>query len=524
MISWLLGQSNSIGSASSHFANGTPNPASDFWYGDPYETDSGEIVNSQTAMRVSAVLACERVLAESLSTLPVHLFERNEDGTKGKATKNPLYDVVHSQPNTWQTAVEFYDHAMNYLLLGGNALARRIAGNRGAVSALELINPQTVKRVEQRRSGERVYVIDEGDGEYDLDSSDALHVMGMSRNGVWGESVLGYARGAIGLAMGAERMGTTLFKQGIRPSGSFTHPGQLSAEAYDRLKMSINQHAGAANMHKNFILEEGMKWEQMSVTPEDAQFLETRKFQLEEIARIFRVPLHMIQHLDRATFNNIEHLGIDFVVHTLRPYLVRFEQAMRRDLILQRNRFFIEFNVDGLLRGDVKSRYEAYSKAIQHEILNSNEVRALENLNPRDGGDEYRNPLVNPHNNSGEAAAPARFGAVVSAYANDLANRIAAKEIAQLNKRAKHAATDRQQFDEWATEWFTSHAEWIDTELAAFCDSCEVRAVDRVATVEALTAGIVRDLSQSENVSEYSERFAKTRHAHVSTIIKGLVS
>lgn len=526
MISWLLDRkSNSSPQAASgpYFSNGTPNPASDFWYTDDiYNTDTGELVNSQTSMRVSGVLACVRVLAESISSLPVHLYERQDDGTKGKATQNPLYDVIHSQPNAWQTAIEFYDLGVNYLTLGGNFMARRIAGRRGSVDALEPIDPRHVKKVYQRRNGSRVYEIDEEGDKYELDANDVLHVMGMSRKGLWGESVLGYARGAVGMAMAAERMGATLFKHGIRPSGAFIHPGNLGDVAFSRLQQSLGEHQGSPNMHRALVLEEGMKWEQMSVTPEDAQFLETRKFQLEEIARIFRVPLHMIQHLDRATFNNIEHLSIDFVVHTLRPYLVRFEQAMRRDLITQRNRFFVQFNVDGLLRGDVKSRYEAYGKAIQHEIMNSNEVRALENMNPRPGGDEYRNPLVNPQNES-QPADTGNVGAIVQAYASDLANRIAAKEIHQLDKRAQHAKGDRDGFNSWAQEWYTKQAEWIDSELSAFCDACEVRESDRIALVESLTAGTVSDLCHSEDVPQFVEQFKKNRQLVVCREIIKLV-
>lgn len=526
MIDFLLGRSTSVNAHadSPFYENGTPNPGHPFWYSnDPHMADSGDIVTPESAMRVSAVLGCVRVLSESVSALPIHLYERKEDGSKKKATDHYLYETLHSMPNMWQTTVEFFDLAMNYLLLGGNAIARIKNGPRGAVEGLELINPRRIKKVQQTANGERRYYIDKDNDEW-LDSSEVFHVSGMSSNGLWGESVLGYARGSVGMAMGAEKIGNQLFKQGMRPSGVLQHAGTLSDDAIDRLRKQMgDMHAG--NFHKPMVLEEGMKWEQMSVTPEDAQFLETRKFQIEEICRIFRVPLHMVQSLDRATFNNIEHLSIQFVIHTLRPWLVRFEQAIRRDLIYQRNKYFAEFNVDGLLRGDARSRYEAYASAIQHEWLAPDEVRSMENLNPRpDGhGDEYRNPLVNPHDTPTDPQPANSLRALVSSYADDLASRIASRELAQLGKRSKHAAAERERFNEWAAEWYTEHAQWVDQQISGYCDSLNVRQSDRMALVESLTAGTVRQLCTTEDVGQWVGSHQEQLQPTVAQALKGLV-
>jgi len=527
MIDFLLSRSTSVTAHadSPFYENGVPNPGHPFWYSnDTHMTDSGEIVTPESAMRVSAVLGCVRVLSESVATLPCHLYERMEDGSKRKATDHYLYDVIHAMPNMWQTSVEYYDLCMNYLLLGGNALSRIVPGPRGSVAGLELINPRKIKKVEQLKDGSRRYYIDKDSDEW-LDSSEVFHVAGMSSNGLWGESVLGYARGSVGMALGAEKIGNQLFKQGMRPSGVLSHPNHLSEEAIDRLRKQMGEmHAG--NFHKPMVLEEGMSWAQMSVTPEDAQFLETRKFQIEEICRIFRVPLHMVQSLDRATFNNIEHLSIQFVIHTLRPWLVRFEQAMRRDLIYQRNRFFVEFNVDGLLRGDAPSRFAAYASAIQHEWLSPDEVRAMENRNPRDdgNGNQYRNPLVNTHDNQPASDPPAnQMQAIVSHYADDLASRIAARELAQLEKRSKHATADRKRFNEWAAEWYTDHATWVDQQVNGFCDSLGVRESDRIALVQSLTAGTVQQLCTTEDVNAWVMQHQQELQPSVAQALKGLV-
>lgn len=505
----------------------SPNPADPFWYSDdPYdqnESDSGKIVNAETALAVPTVLACVRVLSDAVATLPCTLYERNRDGTKRKAETHPLQSLLHDQPNYYQTAVEFFDQGMHYITLRGNTLGEIKPGVRGSVDRIEWIHPARVVNVRQDTKGRKFFDIESGTRTRTIPPERSHHVQGMSSDGKWGISVIGYLRNAIGMAMGAEQLGNTLFKQGIRPSGTFKHPGSLSQTAYDRLKMELqHNHGGSGNAHRAIVLEEGMEWQQMSVTPEDAQFLETRKFQIEEICRVFRVPLHMVQHLDRATFNNIEHLGIDFVVHTLRPWLVRFEQAIKRDLIAQTGKYFVEFNVDGLLRGDISSRYEAYAKAIQHEFMSPDEARAKENWNPRpDGkGGEYRNPVTRPKDVEQPVQVPDdRLSQLVQSYATDIGKRIAARENAQLSKRSKHAATDREKFNLWCSEFYTEHAVWIDQAITPLCDCLGTRDMDKMHIVEQLTKEAVAEWCSTDNPEQLAERYTETREQFAINLI-----
>ena len=223
-----------------------------------------------------------------------------------------------------------------------------------------------------------------------------LHLRGLGSNGIIGYSPIQLHRQAIGLTQAAEQFGATLFKNNARPAAVLEHPGELGADAQTRLRKSWEElHTGLENQHRIAILEEGMKLHEVGIPPDDAQFLQTRKFQTLEIARIYRMQPHLIQDLEHATFSNIEHQGIEFVVHTLRPWLVRWEQRILLQLFLERERdeFFAEFNVDALLRGDIASRYTAYATGRQWGWLSRNDVREKENMNPIAGGDDYLSPL-----------------------------------------------------------------------------------------------------------------------------------
>lgn len=504
-----------------HLEGGQPNPAHPFWYTSLMDNVSGKPhITPEYALRISAVLACVRVIAESGSTLPVNLYKRNADGTKEKASDSHINKVLHDSPNRWQTSVEFYDQMFNYLLLNGNSLHRIEASSSSPVGSLRPINPLRVKKVTLLSDGRKRFHLDDDEI---LDSHEVLHVMGMSLDGLWGTSVLSYARDSLGISLGAEQMGLQLFENGLRPSGVLEHPHNLSDDAIERLRRQIGEVHGG-KFHKPMVLEEGMKWSQLSVTPEDAQFLETRKFQVEEICRIFRVPLHMVQSLDRATFNNIEHMSIQFVTHTLRPWLVRVEKAMKRDLLYQ-DKFYVEFLTEGLLRGDTKSRYEAYASAIQNEWMSSDEVRAIENLNPRPDGEggEYKNPSINPKESS-EAAEPDSEGeAVAYAFAEDIAVSIARREEAQLDKRASGASQDPAKFKEWAAEWYCGHAEWTDARINTFCEVTGVQDVDRTRLVQALTAGAVKSMSDSDDLGKWVEERKSVVYETVSNELKKVI-
>lgn len=498
-------------------------PLSNFWYGDTGTVStSGETITTISALRSAAVYACVRVLSEAVASLPLKIYERLPEGGK-RVARVPLSDIVGASPNSYQTAFEFWEIAMWNLLLRGNFLAEKVRDG-ATLDSLEFIHSSRIRDY-KLSNGQMSYTIDQGDT---LQQRDALHVRGPSHDGQWGMNPIETCRNAIGLSLAAERFGAGLFSRGVRPSGAMEVPGQLSPEAFARLRDSMQDYAGAANNAKTLILEEGAKWSQMSMTNEDAQFLETRKFQVNEIARIFRVPPHMIQDLERATFSNIEHMGIDFVVHALRPWLVRIEQSIRRDLILDGNHF-AEFLVDGLLRGDTASRYTAYASALQNEWKSVNEIRESENLNPIEGGDVFRNPAINPQQSQPqpreETQATNTSNIVLSAWAGELSRRLAARECSWLETRAKHAASDPVRFAEACHEYYQAHAKFLDSAIEDYCQSAGVSEAARVEAVQAMAIGSYRELTRNADpqqlVTMWSQgALAKQHHATLLGLIQ----
>lgn len=364
-------------------------------------TASGVNVSETSAMRTSAVYACVRVIAQSMASIPLITYRHTKTG-KERATDHRLYSILHDQPNPEMTAFEFRMTMMASLLLWGNAYAEIETNGRGDVLALWPLLPGSmeVMRTRPAQTGERgqlYYHYQLPDGGYqDLVPYQIMHIRGLSFNGVVGLSPIQMAREAIGLSMATQEFGARFFGNGARPGVYLEHPGKLGDKAYERLLGSWNAtHQGLANSHRATILEEGMKLETVGVPPEDAQFLETRQFQIEEVARIFNVPLHKIGDLRRATFSNIEHQSIGFVVDTLLPYATCWEQAITRDLIgpLERNTVYAKFLLAGLLRGDQQTRYASYAQGRQWGWLSVNDVRRLEDMNEIPEGDVYLEPL-----------------------------------------------------------------------------------------------------------------------------------
>lgn len=357
-------------------------------------TALGGAVTERTALEVPAVLAAVRVLAESVASLPLVLYERLERG-KRRATEQPLYRVLHDTPNPVHSAFEFREILQASLLLHGNGYAQIVRGPNGSARELWPLDP-TRMAVRVDESGAPVYVYRTDVAEVEIPRENVLHVRGLAVRGFVGLSPIQLAREAIGTAKATELYASSLFANSARPSGVLEYPGRLSPEARRRLREAWEElHRGPYGAGRVAILEEGMTWKTVGIPPEDAQFLETRRFQVSEIARIFRVPPHMIGDLERATFSNIEQQAIDFVVHSLRPWLVRWEQAISRDVLTERERerFFPEFVVEGLLRGDVESRFRAYAIGRQWGWLSLNEIRERENLNPIEAGDSVLMPL-----------------------------------------------------------------------------------------------------------------------------------
>lgn len=360
-------------------------------------SNSGVRVDELRAMQTSAVYACVKILAETVASLPLHLFRKGKDGKNETADQHPLFSCLYEMPNEEMTSFEFREIMMTSLLLWGNAYAR-IIRHKGHVEQLWYMKPQnvTVERDTQTGKIKYTYTDDITNQTYVYQADQVFHVKGMSLDGVKGLSPISQAREAVGLSLATEEYGAKFFGNGARPGGVLEHPGILKDP--EKLRESWNKvYQGTRNSHKVAVLEEGMKYHTIGIAPEDAQFLETRKYQVNEICRIFRVPPHLVGDLERATFSNIEHQSIEFVQHTIRPWLVRWEQAISRSLLDESERllYFAKFNVDGLLRGDYKSRMEGYAIGRQNGWLSINDIRRLEDMSlvPTDkGGDDY---LVN---------------------------------------------------------------------------------------------------------------------------------
>jgi HK97 family phage portal protein len=377
--------------------NSTSGSAYRFFMGN---STSGKRVNERSAMQMTAVYSCVRILSEAVAGLPLHLYQYTDKSSKEKAIDNPLYFLLHDEPNTEMTSFVFRETLMTHLLLWGNAYSQIIRNGKGEVVGLYPLMPDrmTVNRDEKGRLYYEYMVSSDDaktlkDGTVRLSPYDVLHIPGLGFDGLVGYSPIAMAKNAIGLAIAAEEYGSKFYANGATPSGILEYPGTVKEP--DKVRESWNAgFGGSSNAHKIAVLEEGMKYTPISISPNEAQFLETRKFQINEIARIFRVPPHMVGDLEKSSFSNIEQQSLEFVKYTLEPWLVRWEQAMQRSLIPQddKSKYFIKFNVDGLLRGDYQSRMQGYATARQNGWMSANDIRELENLDripAEDGGDLY---------------------------------------------------------------------------------------------------------------------------------------
>lgn len=355
---------------------------------------SGKRVNEKTAMTMSAVYSCVRILSETLASLPLNIYEVIDTGTS-KATSHPLYKVLHDEPNTEMTSFIFRETLMTHLLLWGNAYAQIIRNGKGEVLALYPLMPDKMK-VDRDEMKNIIYTYQSADGtKVTLSSQDVLHIPGLGFDGLVGYSPIAMAKNAIGMAIATEEYGAKFFANGATPSGILEHPGTVKNP--QAVRESWSRGFSGSNAHKVAVLEEGMKYTPISIAPNEAQFLETRKFQINEIARIFRVPPHMVGDLEKSSFSNIEQQSLEFVKYTLDPWVSRWEQAMVRRLlsVSEKGKYTIKFNVDGLLRGDYESRMNGYAIGRQNGWMSANDIRELENLDKiptEQGGDLY---LVN---------------------------------------------------------------------------------------------------------------------------------
>ena len=363
-------------------------------------TTSGKTVNEWTALQTTAVYACVRILSETIASLPLHVYRYTEGG-KTKDTEHALYTLLHDEPNPDMTSFVFRETLMSHLLIWGNAYSQILRDRSGQVIGLYPLLPDRM-RVHRSEKGKLYYVYNRYEednpnfqekGSIVLSQEEVLHIPGLGFDGLIGYSPIALAKNAVGMTLACEEYGASFFGNGANPGGVLEHPGILKDPG--KVRDSWNAvYQGTRNAHKVAVLEEGMSYKQIGIPPEEAQFLETRKFQINEIARLFRIPPHMVGDLEKSSFSNIEQQSLEFVKYTLDPWVVRFEQALKKSLLLpeEKKTHFIKFNVDGLLRGDYQSRMNGYAIGRQNGWLSTNDIRKLEELNPippEEGGDLY---------------------------------------------------------------------------------------------------------------------------------------
>lgn len=366
-------------------------------------SSSGKAVTERSAMQMTAVYSCVRILSEAVAGLPLHFYQYTDDGGKEKAIDHPLYSLLHDEPNPEMTSFIFRETLMTHLLLWGNAYAQIIRNGKNEVIALYPLMPNKMD-VSRDKSGQLYYTYVtqpeeahtmKGNIVY-LNPSEVLHIPGLGFDGLVGYSPIAMAKNAIGMAVACEEYGAKFFANGAAPGGVLEHPGTIKDP--QRVRESWQStFGGSGNSNKVAVLEEGMKYTPIGISPEQAQFLETRKFQINEIARIFRVPPHMVGDLEKSSFSNIEQQSLEFVKYTLDPWIVRWEQSIRRALLSseEKKKYFVKFNLEGLLRGDYQSRMNGYAIGRQNGWMSANDIRELENqdrIPAEEGGDLY---LVN---------------------------------------------------------------------------------------------------------------------------------
>ncbi len=364
-------------------------------------TTSGKPVNERTAMQTTAVYACVRILAEAVASLPLHVYEYQDDVGKKLVHDHPLYYLLHDEPNPEMTSFVFRETLMSHLLIWGNAYAQIIRDGAGRVLGLYPLLPDKMD-VQRDDRGNIYYVYSRNSdenpmfkeyGDIRLKAEDVLHIPGLGFDGLIGYSPIAMAKNAVGMTLACEEYGASFFANGANPGGVLEHPGVLKDPS--KVRESWNSvYRGVNNAHKIAVLEEGMKYQQIGIPPEEAQFLETRKFQINEIARLYRIPPHMVGDLDKSSFSNIEQQSLEFVKYTLDPWVIRWEQSLQRSLLLpgEKGKYFIKLNVDGLLRGDYQSRMNGYAVGRQNGWFSANDIREMENMNPipdEQGGNLY---------------------------------------------------------------------------------------------------------------------------------------
>lgn len=356
------------------------------WFG---TSSSGKVVTADKAIQLSAVWACVRLLSESISTLPLKIYVRQPDGSRKAATDHPAYSVLCRRPNSEMTPSRFMLMVVASICLRGNAfIEKKFIANR-LVSLVPLL-PQNMV-VKRLTTGALEYKYTENGNERVIPVKNIMHIRGFGLDGVCGMMPMKTGRDVIGAAMAVEESAAKIFEQGLQSSGFLSAENALSDEQRERLRGYMAAFTGSKNAGKIMVLEGGLKYQGVTMNPEDAQMLESRSFSIEEICRWFRVPPFMVGHTTKQSSwaSSLEGMNLQFLTHTLRPLLVNIEQEIGRCLLDSDDDVFAEFSVEGLLRADSAGRAAYYTSALQNGWMSRNDVRRLENMPPIEGGDIY---------------------------------------------------------------------------------------------------------------------------------------
>lgn len=352
------------------------------------------------ALKYTAVYACTRVLAETFAYVPIAEFQENENGDRDRTNATGWLDTLKNVANPEMSSFSMKEMSMYQINLGGNAVCERLKSANGRPAGLYPYKWQNVEITRDKTTKEIIYKVNDPDttGEPRILKRDqVLHIAGNTLDGITGMSPISYAAGAIRLGKTYEKFTNSFYKNGAMPTGVFKHQKFLKDESFDRLAKEIAENwAGLTNAGKPMLLEDGLDFDQVHFKPIDAELLSSKKFQVEDICRIYRVPLHLVQNLDKATNNNIEHQSLEFVMYTMLPWFKRWESAINSQLLTAQQRnagYYFEYNVASLLRGDSKSMAEAFAAGRQWGWLSVNDIRRLLNMNKIPNGDVYLQPI-----------------------------------------------------------------------------------------------------------------------------------
>jgi len=457
------------------------------------KTASGMNVDRAKALTFSGVYAAVRIISETIAGLPRHVYRRDGDNAI-KEAEHPLARLL-DQPNDIQTQFTLFETLMGYALTWGNAYCEIVrAPATGRPVSLHLMRSDRV--APNMVNGRLVYEVRTDDmGLVSLSPDQVLHIKAVG-DGLAGYSQIRLAREAIGLGLAAEQHGAKFFGNDATPGGVLTHPGRLKKETADRLRTSWERvHAGSGNSHRVAILEDGMGWTTIGLPNSDAQYMESRKFSITEVARIYSVPLHMLADLDKATFSNIEWQGIEFSKFCILPWIIRVEQEVHRKLLLENERasVFLRHNLGGLQRGDAGSRASYYNTLFNIGCLSQNDIRALEDKNPIEGGDQYFVPMNLAPSNEPAAEPdpepepapdppadpqpdPEPDEAMRSALRDVLADSLR-RLIGREANQARRAARDAARFLEWIDTFYEQTAA-LEAYLRAPVRALEAAGID----------------------------------------------